>query len=86
MTILRAINDRYDVRGSILSELIKSCLKNRSKVHPALVACYGDFVRLEVILYVECFTECLLFGPSGRFSLREYRYNPPSSSNETGYL
>ncbi|MCE0907740.1 hypothetical protein LU664_026575 [Pseudomonas kurunegalensis] len=74
MTVLRAADARYDVRGSILAELVKSCLINRSRIPSSLKARFGVYLHPEALTYIEILTERLLFGPAGRFSPHEYRY------------
>lgn len=69
-----ATNARYDVRGSTLAELIKSCLANRGRVPDSLRAFCHSHVQQEALSYIEFFTERLLFGPNGRLSPYEYHY------------
>ncbi|ORL69780.1 hypothetical protein B7H19_08810 [Pseudomonas putida] len=73
-TVLKAVDARYDVRGSMLSPLVKQCLENRAKVPQSQRALYERFVQKEALAYTECITALLLFGRAGRFSPSEYRY------------
>lgn len=72
--VLGAADARYDVRGYVLSELVKSCLKNRARIPQSSRAYCDSYVQPEVFTYLEFLTRCLLFGPGGRFSPHEYRY------------
>jgi len=74
-TLIRAVDARYDVRGYLLSELVKLCLKNRATIPLSKRHYYGGCVRAEAITYLEQLTTHLLFGPNGRFSPDEYRYS-----------
>lgn len=80
-TVLKAIDERYDVRGSTLAELVRSCLENRGRPSPSQRAYYNRHMQQEALAFLECFTERLLFGPDGRLSLHEYRYLVKLSSN-----
>lgn len=79
-TVLRSIDARYDVRGSFLAELIKSCLRNRAKIPPPVKEFFQTHVQPEAISAIEFLTVYLLFGPKGRFSPNEYRYKLKCSS------
>lgn len=81
-TVIRAVEERYDVRGSILAGLVRSCLENRARVPTKLSECYYCHVQREALNYLELFTESLLFGPHGRFSPHEYRYRMMSASDD----
>ncbi|EMW0968917.1 hypothetical protein LU674_031475 [Pseudomonas alloputida] len=74
-TVIKAVDARYDVRGYLLSELVKLCLKNRAKVPLARRAYYEGCVQKEAIAFLERYTSHLLFGPGGRLSPQEYRYD-----------
>lgn len=73
-TVLKAVDARYDVRGYMLSPLVRQCLENRAKVPQGQRALYERFVQKEALAYTECLTALLLFGRAGRFSPYEYRY------------
>lgn len=73
-TIINAVDARYDVRGSLLAEMVKLCLENRGRVPFPLRTRYDSLVQQKAISYLESFTAELLFGPSGRFSPNEYCY------------
>ncbi|AVX92150.1 hypothetical protein PkP19E3_31240 (plasmid) [Pseudomonas koreensis] len=73
-TVLRTVDARYDVRGYLLAELVVLCLKNRARIPMARRDHYERIVQKEAMRYLEQVTAQLLFGPSGRFSPREYRY------------
>ncbi|MGG6929206.1 UNVERIFIED_CONTAM: hypothetical protein P3D59_22460 [Pseudomonas aeruginosa] len=73
-TVLYAVDKRYDVRGSILSLLVRLCLENRARVPKAQRIHYAQYVQQEALEFLEDFTADLLFGRSGRFSPHEYRY------------
>jgi hypothetical protein len=51
--ITRAVNDKYDVRGSDLSTLVHSCLENGNKLSNNRRKQYGPRVRLEVFDLIE---------------------------------
>lgn len=74
LTVFRAADARYDVRGSVLAELVKSCLTNRSRIQSSLKTRISGYVQPEALAYVEALTVSLLYGPSGRFSPHEYFY------------
>ncbi|MCG3645606.1 hypothetical protein NC656_14470 [Pseudomonas asiatica] len=74
-TVIRAVDARYDVRGYLLAELVKLCLKNRATIPPARRRYYECNVQEQAITYLEQCTSRLLFGPNGRFSPDEYRYS-----------
>jgi hypothetical protein len=73
-TVVKAVDERYDVPGYMLSALIKICLKNRATIPRDRRVYYGGYVQQEAFTYLEAVTAGLLFGPNGRFSLHEYRY------------
>ncbi len=74
LTVVKAVDERYDVRGSILAELVRSSLENRGRIPPLKRAYYDRHVQQKALAYLELFTEHLLFGPNGRLSPTEYRY------------
>lgn len=74
-TVIKAVDARYDVRGYLLAELVKLCLKNRATIPLARRRHYEQHVQEEALTYLEKFTTHLLFGPNGRFSPDEYRYS-----------
>jgi len=74
-TVLRAMDVRYDIRGSVLAEMAKACLAHRATLPGAQRAYFVQHAPLEAIAYLEKFTTTLLFGPQGRFSPQEYRYS-----------
>lgn len=51
--ITRAVNDKYDVRGSDLSTLVRSCLENGNKLSNNRRKQYGTRVRPEVFDLIE---------------------------------
>jgi hypothetical protein len=51
--ITRAVNDKYDVRGSDLSTLVHPCLENGNKLSNNRRKQYGTRVRLEVFDLIE---------------------------------
>jgi hypothetical protein len=63
--VIKAVDARYDVRGYLLSELVKLCLKNRATVPLARRAYYEGCVQKEAIAFLERYTSHLLFGPGG---------------------
>lgn len=73
-TVIKAVDARYDIRGYMLAELVKLCLKNRARILPSQRAFYERHVQIEALTYVECFTAKLLFGPGGRLCPRAYHY------------
>ncbi|MFG0419586.1 hypothetical protein [Pseudomonas sp. zjy_8] len=73
-TVLEAVDAQYDVRGYLLSQLVKICLENRAIIPPAQRSYYDCCVHQNALAYLEDFTAQLLFGPGGRFSPHEYRY------------
>ena len=87
LTVFRAADARYDVRGSVLAELVKSCLMSRSRIQSSLTSRIGIDVQQEALAYVEALTVSLLFGPAGRFSPHEYRYlsKPSDLSDQTRF-
>lgn len=82
-TVIKAVDERYDVRGSILAELVRSCLENRGRITLSQRDFYSRSVLQEAVTYLEFFTERLLFGPHGRLSPTEYRYLMKHSSGTT---
>lgn len=72
--VLQAVDAEYDVRGYLLSQLVKLCLKNRAVVPPEQRSYYECYVSQRALAYLERCTAQLLFGPGGRFSPHEYRY------------
>lgn len=73
-TILKKMDANYDVRGYVLSHLIKVCLENRALVPLAHRPYFEQFVQQDALSSVEYFSAQLLFGPPGRFSPHEYHY------------
>lgn len=73
-TVIKAIDARYDIRGYMLAELVKLCLKNRARILDGRRTFYERHVQLEALTYLECFTAKLLFGPGGRLCPHEYHY------------
>lgn len=73
-TILKMMDAKYDVRGYVLSQLVKVCLENRALVPLARRSYFEQFVQKDALLSLECFSAQLLFGPAGRFSPHEYNY------------
>lgn len=51
--VVRAVNDRYDVRGSDLSILVRSCLENDNKVSKNRRKQFGTRVQAEVFDFLE---------------------------------
>ncbi|KFB21506.1 hypothetical protein PGPR2_16470 [Pseudomonas aeruginosa PGPR2] len=74
-TVLRAVDARYDVRGSVLAEMVKACLAHRAAIPAVQRAYFVQQAPAEAMAYLEKFTAMLLFGPKGRFSPQEYRYS-----------
>lgn len=72
--LIKAFDERYDARGSILAELVRLCLENRAKIPPQQRVRYERYVRPEALAYLEHSAERLLFGPKGRFSRHEHHY------------
>ncbi|EMR49354.1 hypothetical protein PPUTLS46_001777 [Pseudomonas putida LS46] len=78
-TILRAMDERYDIRGYVLAEMVRTCLKYRA-ILPAIQRSYFALhAQSEAITYLEHLTANLLFGPQGRFSPGEYHYSQVAS-------
>ncbi|MDH1145758.1 hypothetical protein N5C60_14195 [Pseudomonas mosselii] len=73
-TVLRAVDARYDVRGYVLTEMVKACLAHRATLPAAQRVYFAQYAPREVAAYLERLTAMLLFGPKGRFSPQEYRY------------
>lgn len=73
-TIINTIEARYDVRGSLLAELVRSSLENRARASASLRQYCSSYVQEEALSYIDRVTERLLFGPNGRFSAAEYGY------------
>lgn len=82
-TVIKAVEERYDVRGSSLAQLVQSCLERRGRVPPALRVRYTPHVRQEALTYIELITARLLFGPYGRLSPHEYRYRECPVKDDT---
>lgn len=74
-TVLDTVDARYDVRGSVLAEMVKACLAHRAILPAAQRAYFTQHAPEEAVAYLEKFTATLLFGPQGRFSPQEYRYS-----------
>ncbi|AGN83528.1 hypothetical protein HB13667_05545 [Pseudomonas putida] len=75
-TVLHTVDARYDVRGSVLAEMVKACLIHRATLPAAQRAYFVQHASEEAVTYLEKFTARLFFGPQGRFSPQEYRYRP----------
>lgn len=73
-TVLHTVDARYDVRGSVLAEMVKACLANRATLSAEQRECFVQHAPEEAVAYLEKFTATLLFGSLGRFSPQEYRY------------
>ncbi|MBP2271333.1 hypothetical protein J3A98_002026 [Pseudomonas sp. BP6] len=73
-TVLRTVEARYDVRGYVLSQMIKLCLQSRGTLSLAQRKFYGQYAQSEAIAFLEMCVTHLLFGPAGRFSPQEYHY------------
>lgn len=74
-TILRSLDDRYDIRGYILAEMVKACLQHRGVLPSMHRSFFSLYASSEAMIYLEKRTASLLFGPKGRFSPEEYRYS-----------
>lgn len=74
-TILCAMDERYDIRGYVLAEMVRTCLKHRATLPAAQRAYFLQYAQSEAISDLENLTAILLFGPLGRFSPEEYRYS-----------
>lgn len=74
-TVLDTVDARYDVRGSVLAEMVKACLAQRATLPAALRAHFAQYAPAEAMAYLERVTATLLFDPKGRFSPQEYRYS-----------
>ncbi|HHH9650066.1 TPA: hypothetical protein ACP37T_003555 [Pseudomonas aeruginosa] len=74
-TVLRAVDAHYDIRGSVLAEMVKACLAHRAALPAVQRAYFVQHAPAEAMAYLEKFTATLLFGPQGRFSPQEYRYS-----------
>lgn len=73
-TVLKAVDARYDIRGYVLARMVRLCLQNRGTVPLALRAQYAQYAQKEAFAFLEGCAVHLLFGPAGRFSPHEYRY------------
>lgn len=82
-TILRSVDERYDIRGYVLGEMVKACLQHRATLPAAQHSFFASYAPTEAMTYLEKRTARLLFGPRGRFSPDEYRY---STDDVTGHL
>ncbi|EPH9909613.1 TPA: hypothetical protein ACJYA0_004421 [Pseudomonas aeruginosa] len=74
-TILCTVDERYDIRGYVLAELVGACLKHRATLSVEQRAYFARYAQPEALAYLERLTANLLFGPKGRFSPEEYRYS-----------
>ncbi|MCY1406545.1 hypothetical protein D3C76_680690 [compost metagenome] len=74
-TVLRAVDERYDMRGYVLAEMVRTCLKHRATLTVTQRAYFARHAQPEAMAYLETLTATLLFGPKGRFSPEEYRYS-----------
>lgn len=82
-TVLKSVDNLYDVRGSILAEMVRTCLENRARIPLAQRAYFDRQVQQEALVYLELYTERLLFGPYGRLSPHEYHYFVKPGPDET---
>lgn len=69
-TLLSALDRRYDIRGSLLSEMVILCLANHGKLPPIRRAYYQRRAQAEAIDYLEHLTARLLYGPGGLLGRR----------------
>ncbi|MBO3273988.1 hypothetical protein [Pseudomonas schmalbachii] len=74
-TVLRAVDERYDVRGYVLAEMVSACLAHRATLPATQRAYFAQHTQPEAMVYLETLTANLLFGPKGRLSSEEYRYS-----------
>lgn len=81
-TILCAMNERYDIRGYVLAEMVKTCLKHRACLSTTQREYFMRYAQPAAITYLENLTADLLFGPQGRFSPEEYRYSQTADINQ----
>ncbi|POA54783.1 MULTISPECIES: hypothetical protein [unclassified Pseudomonas] len=81
-TILCAMDERYDIRGYVLAEMVKTCLKHRACLSAAQRERFIRYAQPEAIIYLEYLTANLLFGPQGRFSPKEYHYSQTTDINQ----
>lgn len=72
--VLRAVDARYDVRGSVLAEMVRSCLMNRATLPVTRRTYYAEHATPEAMRHLEQLTSRLLFGRKGRFSPEEFHY------------
>lgn len=73
-TVLRMVDARYDVRGYVLSQMVKHCLQSRGTLPIPHRNFYAQYAQAEAIAFLEKCVTHLLFGPAGRFSPQEYHY------------
>lgn len=74
-TILRAMEERYDIRGYVLAEMVRICLKYRATLPAIQRSYFALHAQPEAMAYLEDLTANLLFGPQGRLSPGEYHYS-----------
>ncbi|WP_236179225.1 hypothetical protein [Pseudomonas mosselii] len=74
-TVLHTVDARYDIRGSVLAEMVKACLAHRAILSAAQRMYLAQYAPEEAVAYLEKCTATLLFGPQGRFSPQEYHYS-----------
>jgi len=78
-TILRSVDERYDIRGYVLTAMVKACLQNRATLPAVHRPFFAVHAPVEAMNFLEERTARLLFGPGGRFSPEEYRYSLQTS-------
>lgn len=71
-TIIKAVDARYAIRGYMLAQLVKLCLKMRARIPCGQRAFYERPVQLEALTYLEGFTAKLLLGQGGRLGSHEF--------------
>ena len=59
-TLLKVVNDNYDVRGSLLSKLIMQCLDQNGVVSKGRRKQYNGYIQEEVFDFLEGHAQALL--------------------------
>ena len=62
-TILCAMDERYDIRGYVLAEMVRTCLKHRACLSAEQREYFMRYAQPAAITYLENLTADLLFGP-----------------------
>lgn len=69
-TIYDSVDHRYDIRGSVLSDVVKLCLAHHGKLTQERRNQFRCYAPEEVFDYVEVVTTAVLYGNQGLLGRR----------------